>query len=173
MAEKSGLFGQGGGIGASTFSGFGGAVSDLFAAGSLKTKAKGSRLQAQAYDLASELALRNKQFTETSTQIKQAQIDRDVYKSLGETRGDVAAAGFEASGSALDILRDSASQGALTNAVAGQQGLIEEAGYEEQAKSYQLMKSAALMSAKADEKAATGAYISAGIKAIAGFASLA
>ncbi len=84
----------------------------------------------------------------------------------------MAASGFASSGSALDLLRDSAAQGAMTKAVLGQQGLIEEAGYEEQAKSYQLMSSAANMAATADEKAATGMYFSAAIKAVAAVASM-
>jgi hypothetical protein len=56
----------------------------------------------------------------------------------------------------VDLLPDSAAQGALTKAVLGQQGLIEEAGYEEQAKSYALMAQASRMSADAEDKAATG-----------------
>ena len=44
-------------------------------------------------------------------------------------------------------MRDSASQGALTSAVMGQQGLITEAGYKEQADSYALMSGAARMAA--------------------------
>ncbi len=47
----------------------------------------------------------------------------------------MAGAGLGESGSALDILRDSASQGALTKATLGQQGLINEAGYQEQQQS--------------------------------------
>lgn len=159
-------------LGAGTFTAAGGAVSDLFAADAFRTKGKGSRIEAQEYDLASSLALQNRQFAQTSTDIKEAQQQRSLYQGLGRAQSDVAGAGFEASGSALDLLRDSASQGALTKAVVGQQGLIEEAGYEEQSKSYNLMASASRMAAEADDKAATGADITAGIKGAAALASL-
>jgi hypothetical protein len=93
--------------------------------------------------------------------------------SLGETRADVAGAGFPESGSALDILRESASQGALSKAVLGEQGLIQEEGYREQAASYRTMADAAGMAAKAEDSASEGAYWSAGIKGLAAVATLA
>jgi hypothetical protein len=48
----------------------------------------------------------------------------------GGIQASTAGSGFQASGSSLDILRDSASQGAIAHAVLGQQGLITEAGYQ-------------------------------------------
>jgi hypothetical protein len=45
------------------------------------------------------------------------QAEREMYQSLGQTKADVAGAGFAESGSALDLLRQSASQGALQQAV--------------------------------------------------------
>jgi len=159
-------------VGAGTFSALSGAVGDLFSASALRTKAQGNRIEAQSYDLAADLASRNKQFTEQSTEIKQAQLDRSIFQTIGQQKADVAASGFAASGSALDLLRDSAAQGALTKAVTGQQGLIEEAGYEEQAQSYKLMSSAARLSADAAEKSASGLNITAAIKGVAAVASL-
>jgi hypothetical protein len=47
-------------------------------------------------------------------------------------------------GSALDILRESASQGALTRAVTGEQGLSQEEGFHQQAASYRNMAAAEL-----------------------------
>jgi hypothetical protein len=173
-------------FGSSTFSDFGGAVSDLFAADAdrykaqgLRIKAQGDRLEGQNYDLAATYAQQNEKFTETSTAIKQAQIERENVKMIGGQQADVAGAGFAASGSALDLLRDSASQGALTHAVAGQQGLITEAGYTEQAQSYQNLSKAAAFAVQGDElaaqaadKAATGASITGIIKGIAAIATL-
>lgn len=159
-------------FGSSTFMDLGGAVSDLFAAEGHKSKAAGDRVEAENYDLASGLALQNEKFTETSTEIKQAQLDRNIYQTMGATRADVAGSGFAESGSALDLLRDSASQGALTKAVAGQQGLITEAGYKEQSQSYTNMASAARMAADAEDKAAVGSDITAGIKTAATIATL-
>lgn len=169
---KGGLFGGGGGIGGSTFSDIGGAVSDLFSVDAHHAKAQGDLLEAQNYDLASGLATQNEQFTEESTTIKQAQLDRQNALTAGGQAADVAGAGFAASGSALDIMRDTASQGALTKAVGEQQGLITEAGYDEQAKSYQTMSQAAHVAADAENSAADAAGITGAIKGIAAVATL-
>lgn len=152
--DGTGLFGKGGGLSSTTFSDIGAGVSDFFAgigastqadlkAQGLDIQAQGDLAEAKNYDLAAGLAGENAQFTESSTAIKQAQIDRNTTMTLGGQRADVAGAGFAESGSALDLLRDSASQGALTKAVAGQQGLIQEAGYQEQQQSYETMSAAA------------------------------
>lgn len=158
-------------FGSSTFSSIGGAVSDLFAADSHRAKATGLRIQADNYDLASDLATQNAKFTETSTAIKQAQLDRSIFQTVGGQQADIAGAGFAASGSALDLLRDSAAQGALTKAVAGQQGLITEAGYEQQAKSFTNMAKASRVAAVAEDNAASGSGIMAAIKGAAAIAS--
>lgn len=115
----------------------------------------------------------NEKFTETSTAIKEAQQQRELMMNLGGQQAETAGAGFVASGSSLDILRDSASQGALAHAVMGQQGLITEAGYTEQQKSYQTMQQAATDAGNAENKAATFADITGSIKAVAGLATLA
>lgn len=209
-------------IGQSTFSNFGGAVSDLFAgfaakdqgrlkaqgmmigaagtrlnAEGLRIKARGDLAEAANYDLAAGLARQNIAYTEQSTAIKQAQQEREQYMAIGGTRADVAGAGFAESGSALDILRSSAAQGALTHAVIGQQGMITEAGYEEQAKSYETMAAAGRMAATGEfdianrtdtiasqtdmlawqtqaaaNKAAKGDFASALIKGVAGLAGM-
>lgn len=151
-------------IGSSTFSYLGGAVSDLFAADAHKAKAQGDLYEKENYQLAASYADQNEQYTEWSTAIKGAQADRALSKSLGETRADVAGAGLAESGSSLDILRESASQGAMTHAVLSEQGLITEAGYREQAASYRNMEAAAQVAADAENKAAEGAKWSAGFK---------
>jgi hypothetical protein len=61
---------------------------------------------------------------------------------------------------------------AVTRAVIGEQGLITEAGYQEQAKSYEDMANAAGVAIKADELAAQGAYGGAAIAGVAAVASL-
>ncbi len=159
-------------IGSATFSNFGGAVQDLFAAQGYKYKAKGAEFEKQNYLLAGDLATQNAQFTETSTAIKQMQTERQNQLVLGGQQADVAHAGFEESGTALDLLRDSAQQGALTKQVAAQQGLITEAGYKEQAESYKNMASAAQVAIDAAHTAETGSYITAGFKGAAAVASI-
>lgn len=159
-------------FGAGTVASIGGAVSDLFAADAHRAKAAGDRFEQKNYDLAAVYADQNAKFTETSTAIKLAQGDRQTYQTLGGQAADVAGAGFAASGSALDLMRDSAQQGALTHAVAGEQGLITEAGYQEQAESFRNMSSAAQVAIDAEEKAADNSWITAGIKGAAAITSL-
>jgi hypothetical protein len=159
-------------LGKGTIDSLGGAVESLFAASAHSTKAKGLRIEAENYDLASGFATKNADFTEQSTAIKQSQLDRDIFKTIGGQAADVAGAGFAASGSALDILRDSAAQGALTKAVGAQQGLITEEGYRVQAETYTNMGKAALMAAEAEDNAALGSNISAGFKGAAAIASI-
>lgn len=155
-----------------TITSIGGAVNDLFGAEAHETRAKGLRLEAGNYDLASGYAAKNEKFTELSTGIKQAQLDRDLYKTIGGIGADVAGAGFAASGSALDIMRDSAAQGALVKAVGAEQGLITEEGYDVQAKTYSSMGEASRLAAGAEDEAATAARWSAGFKAAAAVASI-
>lgn len=156
----------------STFSNAGGAASDLFQGFGDESKATGDRIEAQDYDLAAELAGKNEKFTETSTAVKEAQIERQNYLMAGGQQADVAGAGFSEGGSALDLLRDSNAQGALTHAVAGEQGLITEAGYTEQETSFTNMANAARMAADAQDNAATGSWITAGLKGVAAVASI-
>ena len=152
---------------------FGGAVSDLFSASAFRSKAAGLRIEGQEYTLAAGLADQNEKFTEQSTAIQETQLNRQIEKTLGQQQAAVASSGFSNSGSYLDLLRDSANQGALTKAVLSQQGLITEEGYDEQAASYRLMNDAANMAAGAADKAAFGANISAGIKFASALFSLA
>ena len=148
-------------FGAGTISSIGGAVQDIFGADAhglkadgLRLKAKGLELESQNYRDAAGFATQNAEFTRISTGIKMAQLDRENYKALGGITADVAGAGFAASGSALDVLRDSASQGALMKQVAGTQGLIQEEGYQVQSRNYLNMSKAADFAAQAEEKAA-------------------
>jgi hypothetical protein len=171
--SSNGLLGFGGGLSGQTFSDLGGAASDIFAGFGDQAKAQGDFAEATDYTLASTLATQNEQFTQTSTAIKEAQQNRSLTQTLGGQEADVAGAGFAESGSSLDLLRDSASQGALTHAVLGQQGLITEAGYQEQATSYTNMATAATAAGNAANQAATFADITGAIKGVAAIATLA
>jgi hypothetical protein len=95
-------------------------------AGTVRIKAY---LQATEYTDAAALAAQNEQYTKESTTIKEAQQARSLTLAQGGIQANQAGGGFAMSGSSLDILRDSAGQGAIAHAVIGQQGLITEAGY--------------------------------------------
>src|SRR3979411_2116826 len=116
------------------FDSFAGAASDLFSAKADRFKADASRTQAQAsrvagqadlikskgdllegeqYGKAAGFADENAAFTAQSVAIQKAQADRQLFGVMGLQRADIAASGFAEGGSGGDILRDSASQGAL------------------------------------------------------------
>jgi hypothetical protein len=154
------------------FSDVGGGVSDIFAGFGDTAKAGGDFAEAQSYTLAAKLAQQNEDFTKTSTAIKEAQQSREMTMTLGGQEADVAGAGFSEGGSALDLLRDSAAQGALSHAVLGQQGLITEAGYDEQKASYTNMANAATAAGNAANQAAGFADVMGVIQGIAGMAEL-
>lgn len=159
-------------FGSTTVNLIGGAVQDLMGSKSHRLRAKGQRLEAQAYDESAGLAEKNKLFSKVSTDIKMAQQEREFLKTYGGAQADVAAAGFSESGSALDLLRESASQGALAKSVLSQQGLMEEESYAVQAKSFRLMAEASRMSAEASENAAKSSEFGGIVKLVAAGASL-
>jgi hypothetical protein len=190
------------------FSNIGGAVSDIFGgqatalsaqmrgtglniqAAGIRIKAQGDLAEASNYDLASALARQNEAYTVQSQAIQQMQLDRQIAQTIGSQQAEVAGSGLAASGSALDLLRDSAAQGSLAKSVLAQQGIITEAGYEEQAKSYDTMSSAtktaasgemgiaaqtdqlAAQTVAAGKQAETGSFITAALKGVAAVATL-
>jgi hypothetical protein len=128
---------------------------DLKAEG-YRIKAKGDDLERQNYDLAATYADQNVFYTAASTRIKQMQADREFFKTMGSQETGIASSGFADSGSSLDIMLDSASGGALTRQVIKQQGMITEAGYQQQGDSYRNMSAAARFAVQGDLLAAEG-----------------
>jgi len=168
-------------FGNATFSDVAGAVGDILqgqsTASGLRLKAQGDLAEATNYGFASDLAAQNEEFAKVSTSIKETQQQRQEYLAIGQTTADIAGSGFSTgSGSALDILRSGAAQGALTKQVIGEQGQIQEAGYDEQRLAYTNMQNAANAAAAgenslADEATKNGDIMGA-IKGAAGLATL-
>ncbi len=101
-----------------------------------RLRAQGDITEAQNYTTAAGLARQNSEFTAQSTKLQELTADRQIYQGIGTERAEVGGAGFQQSGSAVDLLRSSAQQGALQKEVISQQGLMTEAGYNEQATAY-------------------------------------
>ena len=140
------------------FGDFGGAVSDIFGGlGALK--------EAGSYTAAANLAAENARFAEESTAVQEEQVQRAVETKMGAEAAATSGAGFSYSGSAQDLMRESAQQGAYTKALTELQGTITAAGYQEQSAAYQNAASAA-------KTASTGSFIGGAIKAVSGIASL-
>lgn len=78
----------------------------------------------KSYKTAGKYAKENVGLEKQSLAIKLAQTRREVFKVIGGQQADVAAAGFGKGGTAGDLLRDSAAQGALAEAGVQVQGAI-------------------------------------------------
>lgn len=167
-------------FGNSLFQGIGGAVGDLFAgqaaAARGRIKGQGDFVEADNYDLAAQLARQNEEFTRQSTAVKDVMTERQIYRTIGAQTAGIAGSGFQQSGTALDLMRSSATEGALSRALVQQQGLITEAGYQEQAKSYDAMAGYARWAGQQEieqgDKAESNSWITAGIKGAGAIASL-
>lgn len=139
------------------FGNLGGAVSDLFGGAAQFSVAKGFKSSAEAYlgtaktydeqagiygQMADQSGV-NARIAGAGQRLKEMQTEREVFKTIGGARSDIAAAGLMESGSALDVLRDSAVQGGLQMGALRATGQLEQAGYKEEALSYQAMGKAA------------------------------
>ena len=129
---------------AAGFSALGGAVSSLFGAA-------GAAESASSYSDAAAIADQNAKIAAQSAAIKQTQLARQIYQTVSTQKAGVAGAGFAASGSALDLLRSSASQGALAKAQATEQGIITANSYAQQAGMYRGLAGAANTSSTGQE----------------------
>lgn len=118
------------------FSAAGSAVSDIFGA-------IGSFAQAKGYKAAAGYATENASIAEQSAKIQGYMAQRQITKTLGGQQTDIAGAGLAKSGSALDVVRDSAHQGSLTKQLIANQGAINVQGYQAEAASYDAMATAA------------------------------
>lgn len=160
-------------FGNSTFANAGGAVSDLFAYKASGIKATGDLAEAGGYARAAALARENIPLEEAATKIQQTQVAREALKTIGGQEADISGAGFAASGTALDLLRSSASQGALASQLIGEQGAIQVNAYEQQAEAYDTMSEAATFAANAEKQAGKGDLIGGAIKGAGAIASVA
>lgn len=119
----------------------GGAVSDLF-------EAKGQRIAAKGYDRAAALTEQSADLARVASNIRLRQTSREAYRIIGGQQSDVAAAGFAASGSALDLLRSSQSEAALELGLVQTQGAIDVLDYTATAEGYRTQASQARSSSK-------------------------
>lgn len=125
---------------ATGFADLGLAVTDLFGS-------RGAKSSAGSYDEAARIAKENALLTQAATRTKALLLQRQITRSLGSTQAAVAGAGFQASGSALDIMRSSAEEGAVTKALNEEQGAISVNSYLAQSQQFSAMAKAARSSA--------------------------
>lgn len=156
-----------GGYGPQNVEAVGQGASDIFAGFGDIDKMKADELEQGQDELAAQYAGQEAQFSQQSTAIQLAQKNRQATMAMGKTASEVAGAGFAASGSALDIMRSNAQQGALAQAVTSEQGQIQTQGYQEQQQSFETMATIAGNSAKQANMASIGSFAAAGLSFVA------
>jgi hypothetical protein len=156
-----------GGYGPENVQAVAGGVSDIFAGFGDIDKMKADELESGQYQEAAAFAGQEAQYSQDSTAIQVAQKNREATMAMGKTASEVAGAGFAASGSALDIMRSNAQQGALASAVTSEQGQIQTQGYQEQQQSYDTMAEIAGNAAKQANLASIGSFAAAGVSFVA------
>lgn len=114
----------------------GGAVKDIF--GGI-----GSLQEAKGYEKAAKIEESNAQLAGASEQLQLFQTQRQFERAQGATQAGLAGAGLAASGSALDVLRMGAEQGALQKQIVSTQGQIQIQNFEQQAEADKALASAA------------------------------
>jgi hypothetical protein len=107
----------------------GSGIGGLFQSSSLKAAAGDLNAAGASED-------QNAKIAASSTEIQTAAIHRDILKTIGGQQSDIATAGFQMSGTALDLAQDTARQGALAEALTTNQGAIEVSAHKAQAQSY-------------------------------------
>lgn len=122
-------------------SGIGAGIGSLFSA-------QGDKQAAAGYDKAAASERTNADIARASLGVQEAAITRDLYKTAGGQRSDVAGAGFKMSGTAMDLARDTARQGGLATALTVNQGAIDIQGHVAQADAYSAEAQAARTAAK-------------------------
>lgn len=140
-------------FGSSPAPNYAGAAADLFGGtGSIFSGiagAQSSKAAATEYGYAQT-------FAKEQTALSESIASRQIYQTQSAIRAGAAANGFQLSGSAGDILRSSAQQGALTKGAISLQGAAQEQSYLEQQ--------------KGAKSAATGQLVSGILGGIAGIA---
>lgn len=135
------------------FADVGSAVSDIFGGVGQLQSAKG-------YAAAAKYSAQDAEIAKQSAAIQETMAQRQITKTLGGQQADIAGAGLSASGSALDVIRDSAHQGSLTKQLIANQGQINVNGYQAESENYSAMAGAA-------KTAGTGGIVSGLVSAAA------
>lgn len=119
----------------------GGGIGDLFAS-------QGDSQSAGSYDKAAAGEEVNARIAAASTRIKETALQRSIYSTEGAQSAAVTGSGFKMSGTAMDLVRDTAQQGALATSILTAQGAIDVNDYKLKADAYRAQAQQARTAAK-------------------------
>ena len=132
-------------------------ASETGQANAFNIEAQGATAEAAQYDIAGNISTNNANIELVSGQLQQFQNTRNMLKTLGQQAGGYSGAGFQQSGSALNVARSSLQQGLLQNQVIGTNANLAAGGYLEQAAASQAEATTARTAAAAATANATTA----------------
>jgi hypothetical protein len=112
---------------------YGAATADIFGTAGSAIQAYGSFQAQGAYKESAATDIEEAGLALQKSKIQEAQIGRELSMQQGQATSTITSNGFELGGSGLDILRMNASQGALAQATTGEEGLIQQQAYMQQA----------------------------------------
>lgn len=156
---------------ANAFGDIGTSITDFGSAAADLLEAQGATTSAGTYMQAASVSEQNAAVEAQSTAIQEVQAQRKLYSTVGGQQAEVAGAGFGASGTALDLMRSSAEQGALTQQVTQLQGSLNVSAYQQQAAAETGQAQSAETAASAETSAAGYAQASGVVSGIEGVAS--
>ncbi len=111
----------------------GNTASDTGAAAAYNITAAGDANEANLYDQAAGVGTTNAATELVSGQLQEFQNTRQLMNTIGSQKAGYAGAGFQDSGTTLDVARSSLQQGLLQNQVIGENSNLAAGGYLEQA----------------------------------------
>jgi len=141
-----------------------GAVGSLFSAVGSFEAADMSKASAAMYSQAAAEEGQDISLQELTDNVKNTQALRQTTMALGTVQSDIAGTGSANSGSALDILRDSAMQGQLQRSTVGLQNQVNINDMTEKVNEYQTEASNAEKTASSQTLAGFGGLFSGAIK---------
>jgi hypothetical protein len=107
-----------------------------------------------------------------SAAIQTAQTQREINSTIGQQQGGVSGAGLKGGGSNAYLLKSSVQQGALATGLVNQNAAIQETGFQEQQEALLAQQTTDQGLAQQANTAATGSFIGAAFKGIAGAGAL-
>jgi len=117
--------------------------------------ASASKSAAEAYGKQAAIYGKAAQYSQIETGIKEQMLTRNVYQTISAGKAAIGASGLKESGSAADVIRSSAQQGALSAALVKAQGDIEYTGFLGQQENASAQQQSALQTAKSQKSGGT------------------
>lgn len=92
-----------------------------------------SNAEAKGFEQSAAYYQKAARYAGLEAKIKDRMTRREVYRAVGGAQADIAASGLKLAGSAIDVVKDSAREGALSLSLVRLQGQIEQSSYMAQA----------------------------------------